>query len=173
MATTEPASHRKTLGATVVANNYWALTPEQRERRKEQMREYARRHRPENTRRKRAQYRKQGSRRPHGIHLQVKDFVISQKIAAGQCVDCHLPCEEWNHVMFAYDHLDRTQKLFAISKAYKMKNVTLDLLAAEIAKCELVCHNCHAYRTWVDRAHDSIDRDSIVCELPLLELMQQ
>jgi hypothetical protein len=155
-----------------MANNYWALTPEQRERRKEQMREYARRHRPENARRKRAQYRKHGNARPHGTYEQIRNYVISQKVAAGQCADCWLPCEEWNHVMFAYDHLDRTQKLFAISKAYKMKNVSFDLLASEIAKCELVCHNCHAYRTWVDRAHDSIDREPIVIELPLLELMQ-
>jgi hypothetical protein len=154
-------------------SNYWKMTPEQREQRREQMREYARLHRPEQAKRDRAKQRKTSSQRAHGIYQQVKDYVISQKIAAGQCVDCFLPCQEWNHVMFAYDHLDRSQKLFAISKAYKMKNVSLDLLAEEIAKCELVCHNCHAYRTWVERAHDSIDRDATVNELPLLELMTQ
>jgi hypothetical protein len=155
-------------------SDYWKMTPEQRERRREQMREYARARRPEQARRDAARIRvRVGRQRSHGICQQVKDYVISQKIAAGQCVDCSLPCEEWNHVMFAYDHLDRTQKLFAISKAYKMKDVSLDLLEAEIAKCELVCHNCHAFRTWVERAHDPTVRRATINELPLMELMTQ
>jgi hypothetical protein len=157
-------------------SDYWKMTPEQRERRREQMREYARARRPEQARRDAARIRVQvstRSQRAHGICQQVKDYVISRKIAAGECVDCSLPCEEWNHVMFAYDHLDRTQKLFAISKAYKMKDVSFNLLEAEIAKCELVCHNCHAFRTWVERAHDPTVRQATINELPLMELMTQ
>ena len=46
-------------------------------------------------------------------------------------------------------------------------------LEAEIAKCELVCHNCHAFRTWVERAHDPTVRRATINELPLMELMTQ
>jgi hypothetical protein len=84
-------------------------------------------------------------------------YVDSVKVLKGSCADCALPCEEWNVVMFAFDHLDPTQKLFPLSKA---KNHTFEEIDAEIAKCELVCHNCHAFRTWIERHHDNIAHDN-------------
>ena len=44
-----------------------------------------------------------------------------------------------------WDHRDPTTKTFTI--AYKMNRVTDDELRNEIAKCDAVCRNCHAYRT--------------------------
>ena len=133
------------------------LTPE----RKAQMREYsnARYHRLKAT----GQIKLKG-RAPakNGTNLQIyiRDYNIQRKLEAGKCTDCEIPCEDWNHVMFAWDHIDRTTKLFTISQARKHVNTdnAHDLLKAEIDKCQLMCHNCHAYKTWVERDHDAVDR---------------
>jgi len=92
--------------------------------------------------------------------IYVRDYNIQRKLEAGQCTECQMPCEEWNHVMFAWDHIDRTTKLFNIAQAKKHVNTdnAHDLLKAEIDKCQLMCHNCHAYKTWAERDHDQVDR---------------
>jgi hypothetical protein len=62
---------------------------------------------------------------------------------SGPCVDCGrkfpLECMDLDHV------LERGPKLFNLSKlgARKLENVL-----AEIAKCDLVCSNCHRLRTF-------------------------
>ena len=56
--------------------------------------------------------------------------------------------------MFAFDHLDPKLKSFALSNAYKITGITKQMIVDEIAKCQLVCHNCHAFRTWIHRDHD-------------------
>jgi hypothetical protein len=55
------------------------------------------------------------------------------------CVDCG----ESDIVVLEFDHLPEFEKLFNatnISKSY-------DAIKAEIAKCEVVCANCHTRRT--------------------------
>ena len=104
----------------------------------------------------------------------VKNYIDSIKIGIGECADCAFPCEDWNVMMFAFDHLDPTLKSFALSKAYQITGMTKEQIDAEIAKCELVCHNCHAFRTWIERQHDQnepCDNDEREY-LPLLELMR-
>ena len=78
------------------------------------------------------------------------DYVKQRKIAIGQCADCSMPCDEYTHVCFAFDHLDPTTKSFGLSRAH---NHTYEQIDREIDKCELVCHNCHAIRTWYLEAH--------------------
>jgi hypothetical protein len=106
------------------------------------------------------------------FHQNVKNYIDSVKINLGECVDCRIPCREWNVMMFAFDHLDPSLKSFGLSKAQAQKNCCKDLIDNEIAKCELVCHNCHAYRTWAERAHlgKNVKR---VEQLPLLLLMEE
>jgi len=84
----------------------------------------------------------------------MREFVIDCKIKIGHCHVCELSCEQWNYCMFAFDHLDPKLKAFALSKAYKMPGITKQMIVDEIAKCHLVCHNCHAIRTWIYRDHD-------------------
>ena len=55
------------------------------------------------------------------------------------CVDCG----ETDPVVLEFDHL--REKLFDIGRGIRDKN--WDLLLAEIAKCEVVCANCHRRRT--------------------------
>lgn len=133
------------------------LTPE----RKAQMRQYsnARYHRLKATGQIKLKGRnkgKLGTRRT----IYIRDYNIQRKLEAGQCVECEMPCEEWNHVMFAWDHIDRTTKLFTISQAnsYVKTDNAHELLKAEIDKCQLMCHNCHAYKTWAERDHDPVDK---------------
>ena len=76
------------------------------------------------------------------------------KIEIGECVDCGLVCDELTVLAFAFDHLDRTTKIAAISKmVHKPKKYPLHIIQAEIAKCELVCHCCHAFRTYFGGHH--------------------
>jgi len=62
------------------------------------------------------------------------------------CTDCggYFPqCVlHWDHVP------ERGPKLFNLGRA----DFSLDKVLAEIAKCDLVCANCHAIRTW-NRKH--------------------
>jgi hypothetical protein len=175
MATTALASHRRKIGATVKDKVYWAMTPEQREARKQKMREYARNHRPQQAlrdSRRKGTVSKNATNNPR--QASIKQYIVTVKCALGECTDCGLPCEEWNHCMFAFDHLQPALKSFALSNAYKINGMTKDKIDAEIAKCELVCHNCHAFRTWIERQHDQKKAtDNNEREyLPLLELMQ-
>lgn len=60
------------------------------------------------------------------------------------------PCEDCGvqypaHVM-QFDHVDGT-KVRAISQMVH-RGFSLEKLRAEIEKCEVVCGNCHADRTW-------------------------
>lgn len=57
------------------------------------------------------------------------------------CVDCGL---YWPSYVMQFDHIG-DDKLFTIGSAYT--SVSRQRLWAEIAKCELVCANCHAVRT--------------------------
>jgi len=76
------------------------------------------------------------------------------KIEIGECVDCGLICDELTVVAFAFDHLDPTIKTAAISKMVnRPKKYTVAVIEAEIAKCELVCHCCHAFRTYLGGHH--------------------
>ena len=56
------------------------------------------------------------------------------------CSETHLTCLDFHHV-------DPTQKEFMVSARYHMN---LELLLAEVAKCVVVCKNCHA------KIHDGV-----------------
>jgi hypothetical protein len=143
-------------------NRYNSLSPAAKEARKEQMREYAKKHRRPKVSRIR------GGNKARVVWVQV--LIVETKIAIGACTDCGLPCEDWNHVMFAFDHLVPKDKLFSMSKAQKVFNLTKEILIAEMNKCELVCHNCHAFRTYIERHHDYRPRlEPVSSPLPLFE----
>ena len=78
------------------------------------------------------------------------ELVVKAKFDAGQCEDCLMPVEPWNHVMFAWDHQPQFVKLFNLSKAAKYSSWQI---VEELAKCVLVCHNCHSMRTHVFKDH--------------------
>lgn len=60
---------------------------------------------------------------------------------ASPCVDCN---KQYPHYVMEFDHI-RGDKKFGISK--KGASFGSKAFKEEIAKCELVCSNCHAERT--------------------------
>lgn len=61
------------------------------------------------------------------------------------CADCG---GTFDPVAYHFDHVpDRGPKLFNVANC----DVSIDRLKAEIAKCDIVCANCHAVRTWKTR----------------------
>ena len=53
-------------------------------------------------------------------------------------------CDEKDPVVLDFDHIDKDQKEFCISDNMGM---SLKRLQAEIAKCQVLCANCHRRRT--------------------------
>ena len=68
------------------------------------------------------------------------------KMEAGACMDCAMPVNDETIVCFDLDHRDPALKSFTIS--YEMGNVSDAALHAEMLKCDVVCRNCHALRTY-------------------------
>lgn len=65
------------------------------------------------------------------------------ELKAHPCTDCG---RSFPPVAMDFDHLDATLKEDKVSKL-ATRAVSLQVLAAEIAKCELVCAVCHRIRT--------------------------
>jgi hypothetical protein len=70
-------------------------------------------------------------------------YVDAVKVAAG-CTDCGIRNDAHPEI-FDFDHLPGVTKAGSVA-AFLTKG-TLDDLKAEIAKCEVVCANCHRIRT--------------------------
>jgi hypothetical protein len=68
---------------------------------------------------------------------------IVREAKAGPCADCGL---SWPYYVMHFDHV-RGDKLFNIGKISSIAHgVSERRLRAEIAKCDLVCSNCHLIR---------------------------
>lgn len=70
--------------------------------------------------------------------LQINKFLLLLKSAP--CTDCN---QHFPPMAMDFDHI-RGEKKFNISEAWKRN---FDLVKEELAKCELVCSNCHRVRT--------------------------
>lgn len=61
-----------------------------------------------------------------------------------RCADCK---EDYPYWMLEFDHLPEHEKLFTIG-GRRARDFTLQQLVDEIAKCDIVCSNCHKNRTY-------------------------
>jgi hypothetical protein len=61
----------------------------------------------------------------------------------GRCFDCNSP---WPIAVFQFDHRDPSTKIECVSVL--LRNGRIQEIESEIEKCDLVCANCHAVRTW-------------------------
>jgi len=66
------------------------------------------------------------------------------KLKSSPCVDCG---ETYPFYVMDFDHRPGTNKSFALSRGLYEKR-PLSVLLEEIAKCDLVCANCHRARTY-------------------------
>lgn len=70
---------------------------------------------------------------------------LVDKLKSAPCTDCnqsYLPCQ------MDFDHRPNEIKIDDINHLVWRKE---EILLAEIAKCDLVCANCHRLRTWKRR----------------------
>lgn len=87
--------------------------------------------------------RKNGARRLRDRRSNYRKHIQEVK-SSNPCADCGVSYPP--HVM-DFDHLPGEDKKFNISSQLgNMSN--FEVLKAEIAKCEVVCANCHRQRTW-------------------------
>lgn len=61
-----------------------------------------------------------------------------------RCVDCGLP---WRFFQLDYDHRPGEVKIAPVARLMS-QNCAWDKILAEVAKCDLVCANCHRMRTF-------------------------
>jgi hypothetical protein len=73
----------------------------------------------------------------------MRDFVYEIK-GKTPCADCYI---QYPYYVTDFDHLD--DKITTVSNLVNKGN--LEKVIAEIAKCELVCSNCHRMRTYKRR----------------------
>lgn len=99
------------------------------ERARELSRAYDKKRDPEKVR---ANGRRQGQRRR----------VIMDALKSGPCTDCGVSYPPY---VMHFDHRDPSTKLFNVGK---MGGHPMATVLAEVEKCDLVCANCHAERTW-------------------------
>ena len=74
-----------------------------------------------------------------------KNWLIKQKMSRVACMDCGLKVQPDNTFVFDYDHRDVHLKSFAISMY--LHQYTEYRLLQEMDKCDLICSNCHRFRT--------------------------
>lgn len=75
------------------------------------------------------------------------------KLKSGPCSDCG---NTFHPVAMQWDHLPEFEKSSGIATLYQHCNRTAIL--EEIQKCDLLCSNCHAIRTW-ERTKEKFDLD--------------
>jgi ribosomal protein S30 len=104
--------------------------------------------------------------------LMNKEIIKSYKLSMGGCCICGITINDTNVHMFALDHREPSLKLFNLSQA--KNKYSPDMVKAECAKCDLMCHNCHHLKTHKDGDHKFRRNEAIAQPeyLPLLLLMQ-
>jgi len=84
--------------------------------------------------------------RAHEKKIKKQGWIIVEAARAVACQDCH---GSFPGVCMDFDHV-RGKKLFDVTRSSRWGS--LGRLREEIAKCEVVCSNCHRLRTTKRRA---------------------
>ena len=72
----------------------------------------------------------------------------------GKCVRCGTTDN------LEFDHIDETTKFANMSDIFRMRQ---ELIDAELAKCQLLCHDCHMQKTYEDmRKNRSFNDDEVI-----------
>jgi len=87
--------------------------------------------------------------RMHKSRAEIFDFISSYKEERG-CLDCG---EMYPYFILQFDHLH--SKEFQISN-YRQHTSSIDKIKEEVSKCEVVCGNCHAMRTYERRINATL-----------------
>jgi hypothetical protein len=74
------------------------------------------------------------------------------------CKDCNV---QYRHYVLDFDHRPGEKKLANVNVLVK-RGATREIILAEIAKCDLVCANCHRIRTWKRKMELAEKNDSVL-----------
>lgn len=74
-------------------------------------------------------------------------YKLVVELKSNPCTDCGV---SYPHYVMQWDHIG-TDKIANVGKL--ARSASKERVLAEIAKCELVCANCHAERTWQRLGH--------------------
>lgn len=80
----------------------------------------------------------------HSKAVNAEKREILRKAKSGPCSDCGV---EYPYYVMQFDHV-RGEKKFNLANHSSGRYTSMKALLEEIAKCEVVCSNCHAVRTW-------------------------
>jgi len=83
-------------------------------------------------------------------------FMNRKKLEVGKCASCGKECTVTNLRHFHWDHLDPSTK---INRVGAMVGRALEVIEAEIKKCQLLCRPCHHKRTTTEK-HWTIRKDA-------------
>lgn len=72
-------------------------------------------------------------------------YDVVMQLKSQPCMDCG---KTYPPVVMDFDHRPGEEKLFNVAKAMADRRGMKKVLD-EIAKCDLVCSNCHRIRTWL------------------------
>lgn len=84
----------------------------------------------------------------HKQNLRARNKAFLDEVKRVPCADCG---ERYHPCVMDFDHLPGFEKSEDVGRLGNA-GVTIERLKDEIAKCEIVCANCHRYRTFVTRA---------------------
>lgn len=82
------------------------------------------------------------------------EFVRSAK--ERPCADCGV---QYHFSVMQFDHIRGTKRM-DISKMVRDR-YSLPAIRKELSKCEVVCANCHAYRTWLRKEQNSVKLEDV------------
>jgi hypothetical protein len=83
-------------------------------------------------------------REPWGYRSHAKVRII-QDDKQRPCVDCGV---SYPYFVMDHDHRNPAEKSFSLSWAHVGRAaITIDMIKAELDKCDVVCSNCHRIRT--------------------------
>jgi len=88
-------------------------------------------------------------KRYNGWRKRNLEAVLLEKEARGECLQCEMPFDRSLRWAFDFDHRDPSQKQFNICDAVK-QNLDVDVIRAEMDKCDLLCANCHRLKTIIE-----------------------
>lgn len=75
-------------------------------------------------------------------NIKVKQFIFNY-LSNNPCVKCG----ETDVMVLEFDHMVAEQKSFNLGRAHMQAKMNIDTLAKEIAKCQVLCSNCHKRKT--------------------------
>lgn len=74
--------------------------------------------------------------------LKIKQFIFNY-LSTKSCIKCGVS----DVLVLEFDHKNPKRKSFNLGKAFMDKDMTINKLKKEIAKCVVLCSNCHTHKT--------------------------